>query len=67
MNKKMFRSIFTISLGGVGIWLLGFSLIWILDFRNAAAVNKTWFIIMLAGTVLYSVVKNMKDVKEDER
>ncbi len=64
MNKKNIKSIFLISLGGVGIWLLGFALIWILDFENSLAVNKWWLIIMLAGTLIFSVVKNMKN---DER
>lgn len=64
MNKKNFKSIFFISLGGVGVWLLGFALIWILDFENPLAINKGWLIIALSGTLIFSVVKNMK---KDER
>lgn len=64
MNKKNFKSIFLISLGGVGIWLLGFALIWILDFDNSLAVNKGWLFIALIGTLIFSVVKNMKNNNE---
>ncbi len=64
MNKKNFKSIFLISLGGVGVWLLGFALIWILDFENSSAVNKGWLLIALIGTLILSIVKNMKN---DER
>lgn len=60
MSKKNIKSIFLISLAGVGIWLLGLVLIFVLDFENFAAVNKGWMIIMFVGTLIVSVKKNMK-------
>ncbi|MDO5559178.1 MAG: hypothetical protein Q4F95_06220 [Oscillospiraceae bacterium] len=60
MNKKMFKSIVIISLTGVLIWLAGFILILVLNFENFTAVNRGWFIIMFAATLIFSAVKNMK-------
>lgn len=64
MTKKNIKSIFLISLIGVIIWLLGFILILVLDFKNSVSVSKGWLIMMFVGTVVVSVVKNMKN---DER
>ena len=64
MTKKNIRSIFLISLTGVGIWLLGFAVILLLDFENSVTVNRAWLIIMFVATLVVSVVKNMKS---DER
>lgn len=60
MTKKNIRSIFLISLAGVGIWLLGFAVILLLDFENSVTVNRAWLIIMFVATLVVSVVKNMK-------
>ncbi len=60
MSKKNIKSIFLISLAGVGIWLLGLVLIFLLDFENFVAVNKAWIIIMFVGTLIVSVKKNIK-------
>ncbi len=60
MSKKNIKSIFLISLAGVGIWLLGLVLIFILDFENFQTVNKAWIIIMFVGTLIVSVKKNIK-------
>lgn len=60
MSKKNIKSIFLISLAGVGIWLLGLVLIFLLDFENFVEVNKAWIIIMFVGTLIVSVKKNIK-------
>lgn len=64
MTKKNIRSVFLISLAGVGVWLVGFILILLLDFENEPAINRTWLIITTIGTLAVSVAKNMKN---DER
>lgn len=60
MNKKIFKSIIITSFAGVGIWLAGFILIILLNFKNYSAVSRFWLIFMFAATLIVSVAKNIK-------
>ncbi|MBE6852181.1 MAG: hypothetical protein E7505_01710 [Ruminococcus sp.] len=64
MTRKNIKSVFLISLAGVGVWLAGFIIITLLRFENAPAVNRAWLIITFLGTLVVSVARNMKN---DER
>lgn len=66
MTRKNIKSIFLISLAGAGIWIAGFILILILDFgENTPVVSKVWLISVFIGTLVVSVVKNMKEDKNE--
>ena len=61
MNRKNIISVFLISLAGVFVWFIGFLVIMMLKFENSPQVNKVWLIVTFSATVIFSVVKNLKD------
>ena len=61
MNRKNIISVFLISLAGVFVWFIGFLVIMMLKFENSPQVNKVWLIITFGVTMVFSVVKNIKD------
>ncbi|MBP1568149.1 MAG: hypothetical protein J6U36_05855 [Oscillospiraceae bacterium] len=72
MNRKNIISVFLISLAGVFVWFIGFLVIMMLKFENSPQVNKVWLIITFGATMIFSVVKNLKDdgkenVKKDKK
>ncbi|WP_044975092.1 hypothetical protein [Ruminococcus sp. HUN007] len=68
MSRKNIISVFLISLAGVAVWFVGFLVIMILKFENSPQVNKVWLIITFGATMVFSVVKNMKnDGGKDEK
>ena len=68
MNRKNIISVFLISLAGVFVWFIGFLVIMMLKFENSPQVNKVWLIITFGATIVFSVVKNIKDdVKEPDK
>ena len=67
MNRKNFMSIFLISLAGVSVWFIGFLVIMILKFDNSPQINKVWIIITFSATMIFSVVKNMKNDSDNNK
>ncbi|MCQ2464030.1 MAG: hypothetical protein MJ095_00445 [Oscillospiraceae bacterium] len=67
MNRKNILSVFLISLAGVFVWFIGFLVIMILKFENSPAVNRGWLIITFSATVIFSVVKNLKNDSNDNK
>ena len=67
MNRKNFMSIFLISLAGVSVWFIGFLVIMILKFDNSPQINKVWINITFSATMIFSVVKNMKNDSDNNK
>jgi len=67
MNRKNILSVFLISLAGVSVWFIGFLVIMMLRFENSPAVNRVWLIITFSATIIFSVVKNMKNNEKKDK